>query len=145
MEIGNCLLCAPPHHSRPSRRGLPDCQNPTLTNRLTVIRETLWPRLQYTLAMHECTGSVLCHFALLIEPMSRFPFRPTGWENDANEERFKLSTMDYLVACVYVSYAIFFRIDDDATKPKVAGLLKQALEMNLQSDTTPLWYYGKRP
>lgn len=60
-----------------------------------------------------------------------YNLHPTGWENDASEERFKLSTMDYLVACVYVSYAIFFRINDDANKPKVASLLKQGLEKTL--------------
>ncbi|KAK2603174.1 hypothetical protein N8I77_009652 [Diaporthe amygdali] len=56
---------------------------------------------------------------------------PTGWERDPEEERFKLSTLDYLVGCVYVSYAVFFKIDDDAAKPKVAQLLKQGLERTL--------------
>lgn len=60
-----------------------------------------------------------------------FHLHPSGWEQDPEEERFKLSTLDYLVACVYVSYAIFFRIDDDEAKPKVVELLKQGLEKTL--------------
>lgn len=56
---------------------------------------------------------------------------PAGWEKDPEEERFKLSTVDYLVACVYVSYAVFFKIVDDADKPKVAKLLQQGLERTL--------------
>ncbi|POS72870.1 hypothetical protein DHEL01_v208734 [Diaporthe helianthi] len=56
--------------------------------------------------------------------------RPFGWQQDS-EERYKLSTLDYLVACVYVSYAIFFKIEDDSDKPRVAELLKQGLERTL--------------
>lgn len=60
-----------------------------------------------------------------------FHLHPTGWELDPEEEKFKLSTLDYLVSCVYVSYAIFFKIDDDEEKPKVVELLKQGLEKTL--------------
>lgn len=60
-----------------------------------------------------------------------FHLHPTGWEQDPEEERFKLSTIDYLVSCVYVSYAIFFKIDNDEDKPKVVELLKQGLEKTL--------------
>lgn len=60
-----------------------------------------------------------------------FHLRPTGWEQDPEEERFKLSTIDYLCACVYTSYAVFFKIDDDGIKPRVANLLKQGLEKTL--------------
>lgn len=60
-----------------------------------------------------------------------FHLHPTGWELDPEEERFKLSTLDYLVSCVYVSYAIFFKIDDHEEKPKVVELLKQGLEKTL--------------
>ncbi|KAG6356348.1 hypothetical protein INS49_015736 [Diaporthe citri] len=60
-----------------------------------------------------------------------FHLHPTGWELDPEEEKFKLSTLDYLVSCVYVSYAIFFKIDDDEGKPKVVELLKQGLEKTL--------------
>lgn len=57
--------------------------------------------------------------------------QPVGWETDPDEEIFKFSTLDYLVACVYVSYATFFRIDNDADKPMVAELLKKGLEKTL--------------
>lgn len=60
-----------------------------------------------------------------------FHLLPTRWERDPEEERFKLSTIDYLCACVYTSYAIFFRIDNDEDKPRVATLLKQGLERTL--------------
>lgn len=60
-----------------------------------------------------------------------YELRPVGWENDPEKETFRLSTLDYLVACVYVSYATFFRIEDDADKPKVAKLLKKGLEKTL--------------
>lgn len=56
--------------------------------------------------------------------------RPYGWQQDS-EERYKLSTLDYLVVCFYVSYAIFFKIEDDSDKPKIAELLKQGLEKTL--------------
>lgn len=57
--------------------------------------------------------------------------RPTGWEQDPEEERFKLSTLDYLCACVYTSYAIFFKVDHDEDKPRYADVLKQGLEKTL--------------
>lgn len=37
---------------------------------------------------------------------------PLGWENDPEEERFKLSTLDYLSARTYNNYALFFQLDD---------------------------------
>ena len=36
-----------------------------------------------------------------------------GWENDWEEERFKLSTLDYLSAMTYNNYALFFKLDDE--------------------------------
>lgn len=56
---------------------------------------------------------------------------PFGSATDPEEERFPMSTLDYLVACLYVSYAIFFKIDDDFLKPKIAEVLKQGLEKTL--------------
>lgn len=56
---------------------------------------------------------------------------PYGSQNDPEEERFPLSTLDYLCACVYVSFAVFFKIDDDSLKPQIAELLKQGLERTL--------------
>ncbi|KAK3935733.1 transferase [Diplogelasinospora grovesii] len=55
---------------------------------------------------------------------------PLGWENDPEEERFKLSTLDYLSAMTYNNYALFFKLDD-ADKSKVAAVLKEGLERTL--------------
>ena len=37
---------------------------------------------------------------------------PLGWENDPDEERFKLSTLDYLSPRSYNNYALFFNTED---------------------------------
>lgn len=59
-----------------------------------------------------------------------FHLHPTGWENDPDEERFKVSTLDYLSVCTYNNYALFFRVED-ADKPRVAEILKAGLEKTL--------------
>ncbi|KAL4960776.1 uncharacterized protein BDV14DRAFT_137577 [Aspergillus stella-maris] len=35
---------------------------------------------------------------------------PLGWEDDPEEERFKISTLDYLTVPAYFSYALFFQL-----------------------------------
>ncbi|SPO01626.1 related to Tri201 - trichothecene 3-O-acetyltransferase [Cephalotrichum gorgonifer] len=55
---------------------------------------------------------------------------PLGWENDPEEERRKLSTLDYLSAMTYNNYALFFKLDDD-DKSKIAAVLKEGLERTL--------------
>ncbi|KAK3298751.1 acyltransferase [Chaetomium fimeti] len=55
---------------------------------------------------------------------------PFGWENDPEEERFKVTTLDYLTACTYNNYALFFRLDD-VDKEKAAATLKTGLERTL--------------
>lgn len=37
---------------------------------------------------------------------------PWGWENDVEEERFKLTTLDYLSTTTYLNNAVFFRLED---------------------------------
>ncbi|KAF2105485.1 hypothetical protein BDV96DRAFT_592413 [Lophiotrema nucula] len=37
---------------------------------------------------------------------------PWGWENDPQEERFKLSTFDFLSTITYTNMAVFFKIED---------------------------------
>jgi len=44
--------------------------------------------------------------------VEEYQLRPLGWENDPEEERFKLSTLDYLSAMTYNNYALFFKIED---------------------------------
>ncbi|KAJ5987964.1 hypothetical protein N7481_003174 [Penicillium waksmanii] len=55
---------------------------------------------------------------------------PLGWENDLEEERFKVSTLDYLTGLTYCNFAIFFRLKD-GDKEKAVDVLKAALERTL--------------
>ncbi|KAF4767656.1 hypothetical protein N7455_006833 [Penicillium solitum] len=59
-----------------------------------------------------------------------FQVQPFGWENDLEEERFKVSTLDYLTACTYNNYALFFRLED-AEKNRAVDVLKAGLERTL--------------
>lgn len=56
--------------------------------------------------------------------------RPTEWENDPEEERIKLSTIDPTPNCSYTHYVVFFRLDDNA-KQQAADVLKLGLERTL--------------
>ncbi|KAL2815062.1 transferase [Aspergillus cavernicola] len=60
-----------------------------------------------------------------------YHLHPLGWENDPEEERFKLSTLDYLTVCSYNNYALFFRLDDDTDKANIVDVLKAGLERTL--------------
>ncbi|KAJ5980365.1 Transferase [Penicillium waksmanii] len=55
---------------------------------------------------------------------------PFGWEEDPEEERFKVSTLDYLTACTYNNYALFFRMED-SMKCRAIEVLKLGLERTL--------------
>ncbi|KAL3476302.1 transferase [Aspergillus californicus] len=59
-----------------------------------------------------------------------YHLHPLGWEDDPEEERFKLSTLDYLSVCSYNNYAVFFRLDDH-DRPNVVNVLKAGLERTL--------------
>lgn len=59
-----------------------------------------------------------------------FRLHPQGYENDPEEERFRLSTLDYLSACTYTNYALFFRLNEE-DKLKAALVLKEGLEKTL--------------
>ena len=80
--------------------------------------------------------------------IEEYQLHPLGWENDPEEERFKLSTLDYLSAMTYNNYALFFKLDDSEKSfvplslppqkattnhpnSKVASVLKQGLELTL--------------
>ncbi|KAL5043615.1 hypothetical protein BDW71DRAFT_187748 [Aspergillus fruticulosus] len=52
---------------------------------------------------------------------------PLGWESDPEEERYKISTLDYLSVCSYNNYALFCRLDD-AAGTFVVDILKAGLE-----------------
>ncbi|KAI0847425.1 transferase family-domain-containing protein [Daldinia vernicosa] len=55
---------------------------------------------------------------------------PSGWESDPLDERFKLSTLDYVSAQVFTAYAVFFKLAD-VNKPKAISTLKRGLEVTL--------------
>ncbi|KAH9893055.1 hypothetical protein F4778DRAFT_795065 [Xylariomycetidae sp. FL2044] len=59
-----------------------------------------------------------------------YEVRPTGWEADPEEERFKVSTIDRTPVCAYNHYVVFFRVGD-AEKEKAVEILKQGLEKTL--------------
>lgn len=59
-----------------------------------------------------------------------YHLHPYGWENSPQEERFKISTLDYLSAVTYTHFAVYFRLDD-VDKPKTAAVLKEGLERTL--------------
>ncbi|RFU81567.1 trichothecene 3-o-acetyltransferase [Trichoderma arundinaceum] len=59
-----------------------------------------------------------------------FHLYPLGWENDPEEEKFKFSTLDYLTACTYNNYVLFFKLDD-MNKPRMVTLLKEGLSRTL--------------
>lgn len=62
--------------------------------------------------------------------VQEFQLHPFGWENDPEEESFKLSTIDYLTTTTYLPMAIFFRLEE-AEKPKAAAILKGGIERTL--------------
>lgn len=59
-----------------------------------------------------------------------FRLFPLDYENDPEEERFRLSTLDYLTACSYNNYALFFELNDE-DKKRTAAVLKAGLERTL--------------
>ncbi len=59
-----------------------------------------------------------------------YNLHPFGWENDPEEERYPLSTLDYLTVCTYNNYALFFKLEDK-DKPRAVEILKEGLERTL--------------
>ncbi|KAL1854398.1 hypothetical protein Daus18300_011497 [Diaporthe australafricana] len=59
-----------------------------------------------------------------------FELRPSGWETDPAEERFKLSTIDPTPNCAYNHYVLFFRFQHE-DRIKAANVLKNGLERTL--------------
>ncbi|KAI1651896.1 transferase family-domain-containing protein [Daldinia loculata] len=59
-----------------------------------------------------------------------YQLHPNGWESDPEVEFRKVTTLDYLAACVYTNYAVFFRLDDDK-KQLAASTLKAGLERTI--------------
>lgn len=90
-----------------------------------------WSCYSYNLLQQPLTSS-LC----LISPITTmakqdvYNIRPCGWERDPEEERFKVSTLDYLTVCTYNNYAVFFRLED-AEKSRIVDVLIAGLERTL--------------
>ncbi|KAH6658090.1 transferase family-domain-containing protein [Truncatella angustata] len=59
-----------------------------------------------------------------------YHIRPLGWENDDEDERIPLSLLDYMTACTWNNYVLFFRLDD-ADKSYMVDVLKNGLERTL--------------
>lgn len=59
-----------------------------------------------------------------------YQLRPLGWEQDPEEERLRFSSLDYLAACTYNSYAIFFKLADEE-RANAVDVLRQGLERTL--------------
>ncbi|ROW10466.1 hypothetical protein VMCG_01641 [Cytospora schulzeri] len=59
-----------------------------------------------------------------------YHLHPSGWENDPEEERFKLSLFDPIILVVYCHFALYFRLHDDA-KEEAASVLQEGLEKTL--------------
>ncbi|KAI1392976.1 acyltransferase [Hypoxylon trugodes] len=63
--------------------------------------------------------------------VEEYRLHPWGWENDPEQESIRLSTLDYLAACVYNNYALFFKLDDEVDKNKIGAAIKEGLERTL--------------
>ncbi|KAL4937923.1 hypothetical protein BDV06DRAFT_232244 [Aspergillus oleicola] len=59
-----------------------------------------------------------------------YHLHPFGWKTDPEEERYKVTTLDYLSVQAYNNYALFFRLED-ADKPRAVEVLKLGLERTL--------------
>ncbi|TPX16309.1 uncharacterized protein E0L32_003958 [Thyridium curvatum] len=62
--------------------------------------------------------------------VQEFQLHPLGWETDPEEERFKLSTLDYLTTTTWTSMALFFKVEDSERR-KIMSVLKNGLERTL--------------
>ncbi|KAI5859536.1 acyltransferase [Durotheca rogersii] len=63
--------------------------------------------------------------------VEEYNLHPWGYENGPEERTARLSTLDYLAACTYNNYTLFFKLDDGADRAKIASILKEGLERTL--------------
>ncbi|KAK4042299.1 hypothetical protein C8A01DRAFT_33648 [Parachaetomium inaequale] len=59
-----------------------------------------------------------------------YHIHPLGWEHDPEEERYRLSAIDYIATCTFNNYGLFFRLDD-ADKNKAVEALRHGLARTL--------------
>jgi hypothetical protein len=87
-------------------------------------------------AAHVVRHNTHSSYLYLVSPIAAmakqdvYHIHPSGWEGDPDEERFKVSTLDYLTVCTYNNYALFFRLED-VKKSRVAEVLIAGLERTL--------------
>lgn len=60
-----------------------------------------------------------------------FQLQPLSWEDDVEEERFKLSVIDPTPNAAYNHYVLFFRLDE-SKRAETVTVLKKALEIVLR-------------
>ncbi|KAH6620987.1 hypothetical protein B0J18DRAFT_398954 [Chaetomium sp. MPI-SDFR-AT-0129] len=62
-----------------------------------------------------------------------YHLHPLNWESDPEEERWKLSTLDYLASSSYLNYALYFQLDNHDThaQSKALAALRHGLERTL--------------
>jgi len=68
--------------------------------------------------------------ACIMTRTEEYHLHPLGWETDPDEERLRFSSLDYLAACTYNSYALFFKLGDEEWASSVA-VLREGLERTL--------------
>lgn len=44
--------------------------------------------------------------------LEEYDLHPWGWENDVEEERFPMNTLDYLTTTTWANMALFFEVED---------------------------------
>ncbi|KAH6640732.1 hypothetical protein F5144DRAFT_599413 [Chaetomium tenue] len=59
-----------------------------------------------------------------------YHIHPLGWENDPDEERYRVSPLDFVGTCVFNNYTLYFKLGDEE-KAKVLEVLRCGLERTL--------------
>ncbi|KAH6850969.1 hypothetical protein B0I37DRAFT_414331 [Chaetomium sp. MPI-CAGE-AT-0009] len=59
-----------------------------------------------------------------------YHIHPLGWENDPDEERYRICPLDYVGTCVFNNYALYFKLGDQ-DKLKAVEVLRCGLERTL--------------
>ncbi|KAF9884967.1 hypothetical protein FE257_000877 [Aspergillus nanangensis] len=59
-----------------------------------------------------------------------YDLHPSGWETSPPEERFKISTLDYLTGLCYTHFAVYLRLDN-ANQAHATAVLRAGLEQTL--------------
>jgi hypothetical protein len=62
--------------------------------------------------------------------VEEFQLHPLGWENDPEEERYRLSTLDYLTTITYTNTAVFFKLEE-ADKVLVISFCLESQHVNI--------------